>query len=113
MNHYKKNVYFKWAFKYSPSDKILSNDLYGNSITFTLLSDCVLDTNRNKEFVLWPLDTSWCHAKLWFYKIKDNLIQSLKSKKIHNIHIVSPNKQKIYTCRRPKALFMKVMIFQK
>jgi len=28
--HYKRMECFKWAFKYSPRDKILSNDLYGD-----------------------------------------------------------------------------------
>jgi len=28
--HYKKKGCFKWAFKYSPRAKIISNDLYGD-----------------------------------------------------------------------------------
>jgi len=29
--HYKRKRCFKWAFKYSPRNKIISNDLYGES----------------------------------------------------------------------------------
>jgi len=28
--HYKRKGCFKWVFKYSPSDKIIRNDLYGD-----------------------------------------------------------------------------------